>query len=278
MKKFLLILLALLCVSLPALASDALVDTADLLTAYEEQSLREEIAAIRNEYGLDVAIVLKDSYSGSSIMRYAADYYEAQGYGEDGLLFLLTMYEREYTTVTHGQAISIFTDYGLDRIHDKITPYLSSGDYYGAMTRYLRSIRQEIEQYIQRAENGAAYDHGYSELPMSWSLVTVQLTPWEQMVEIAPIILIAAFVIALIVALVLKGQMKSVRRQSGASSYVRDGSFQLTRVQDIYLYTTTHRRKIETNSNSGNRSGGSGGSSTFRSSSGGSFGGRSGKF
>ena len=111
---------------------------------------------------------------------------------------------------------------------------------------------------------------------MSWSLVTVQLTPWGQMVEIAPIILIAAFVIALIVALVLKGQMKSVRRQSGASSYVRDGSFQLTRVQDIYLYTTTHRRKIETNS--GNRSGGGGGSSTFRSSSGGSFGGRSGKF
>lgn len=263
MKKFLLILLALLCVSLPALASDALVDTADLLTAYEEQSLREEIAAIRNEYGLDVAIVLKDSYSGSSIMRYAADYYEAQGYGEDGLLFLLTMYEREYTTVTHGQAISIFTDYGLDRIHDKITPYLSSGDYYGAMTRYLRFIRQ----YLEQAESGDAYD--------IYNPVTL-VTPWERMVEIAPMILIGAFVIALIVALVLKGQMKSVRRQSGASSYVRDGSFQLTRVQDIYLYTTTHRRKIETNS--GNRSGGGGGSSTFRSSSGGSFGGRSGRF
>ncbi|MBQ2977592.1 MAG: TPM domain-containing protein [Clostridia bacterium] len=276
MKRFLLILLALLCVSLPALAGEFLVDTADLLMSYEEESLREEMAAIRNEYGLDVAIVLKNSYSGSSIMHYAADYYEAQGYGEDGLLFLLTMYEREYTTVTHGSAISIFTDYGLDRIHENITPYLSNGDYYGAMSRYLRFIRQYLEQYHQQLENGGAYDHGYSEWPMGQSLVTVHLTPWGQMLEIAPMILIGAFVIALIVALVLKSQMKSVRRQSGAASYVRDGSFHLSRVQDIYLYTTTHRRKIETNS--GNRSGGGGGSSTFRSSSGGSFGGRSGRF
>lgn len=262
MKRFLLILLALLCVSLPALASEAVIDTADLLLDSEEAALREEIAAIESEYGLDVAIVLKNSYSGSSIMRYAADYYEAQGYGEDGLLFLLTMYEREYTTVTHGKAIGIFTDYGLDAIHGDITPYLSNGDYYGAMSRYLRHIRR----YAEQAENGEAYD--------VYNQVTLQ-TPLERTAEIAPFILIGALVIALIVALVLKSQMKTVRRQSGAASYVKEGSFQLTRMQDIYLYTTTRRRKIETNNNSGGRSGGS---TTFRSSSGGSFGGRSGKF
>ena len=262
MKKFLLILLALLCVSLPAMAGERVIDHADLLSDSEEAALRNDIAAIQSEYGLDVAIAFEDSYSGYSIMRYAADYYEAQGYDEDGLLFLLTMYEREYTTVPHGAAIQIFTDYGLDAIHENITPYLSAGDYFGAMNRYLRHIRR----YIQQAESGEAYDVD--------NQVTLQ-TPWERMVEIAPIILIAAFVIALIVALVLKSQMKTVRRQAGAASYVKDGSFQLTRVQDIYLYTTTRRRKIETESSSGGRSGGS---STFRSSSGGSFGGRSGKF
>ena len=261
MKRFLLILLALLCVSLPALAGEYVIDEADLLSSLEEESLRSEIADIRSEYGMDVAIVLKNSYSGSSIMRYAADYYESQGYRNNGLLFMLALYEREYTTVTHGSAISVFTDYGLDSIHEDITPYLSSGDYYGAMSRYLRHIRR----YIQQAENGAPYD--------IYNRVTLG-TPWERMVEIAPVILIVALVIALIVALVLKSQMKSVRRQSGAASYVREDSFRLTRAQDIYLYTTTRRRKIETNTNSG----GGGGSTTFRSSSGGSFGGRSGKF
>ena len=263
MKRFLLILLVLLCASLPALAGEYVIDREDLLFSSEEEALRSEIAAIRSDYGLDVAIAFEDSYSGFSIMRYAADYYEAQGYGEDGLLFLLTMEEREFTTVTQGAAIQIFTDYGLDMIHEDITPYLSDGNYYEAMERYLQHVRR----YIEQAQTGEVYD--------IYNPVTLR-TPWERMTEIAPIILIVAFVIALIVALVLKGQMKTVRRQVGAASYVRDGSFQLTRTQDIYLYTTTRRRKIETNSNSGGRSGG--GSSTFRSSSGGSFGGRSGKF
>ena len=77
----------------------------------------------------------------------------------------------------------------------------------------------------------------------------------------------------LMVMAMLKSQMKTVRRKAAAGDYVEAGSFQLSRRQDIYLYTTTVRRKIESNSG---RSGG--GSSTFRSSSGGSFGGRSGKF
>ena len=70
-------------------------------------------------------------------------------------------------------------------------------------------------------------------------------------------IVFAALAVGLIVALVLKGQMKTVRRKQNAASYVREGSFNLTRAQDLYLYTTTTRRRIE--SSSGSRSGGGGG-------------------
>ena len=96
-----------------------------------------------------------------------------------------------------------------------------------------------------------------------------------------PIVLGAGLVVALIVVFILKGQMKTVRRKPDANSYVRDGSFQLTRAQDIYLYTTTTRRKIESDNNHGNhgsRGGSGGGSSTFTSSSGNSYGGRGGSF
>lgn len=270
MKRFFLLLLALLSLTLPAMAAEYVADEAGLLSMVEEAALRSEIEEIREETGLDVAILLKNSYSGSSILRYAADCYEARGYGEDGLLFLLTMEERDFATVTSGRAIGIFSDALLDQIHDEITPSLSSGDYYAAMRRYLQNIRAyaapgtNTQAYAAPGESGDVYVSAPH-----------QLSAWERMLDIAPIILIAALVIALIVVLIFKAQMKTVRRQAGAASYVKDGSFQLNRVQDIYLYTTTHRRKIETNTNSG---GHSGGSSTFHSSSGRSYGGRSGKF
>ena len=99
-----------------------------------------------------------------------------------------------------------------------------------------------------------------------------------------PMVLAVGLGVALIVVFILKGQMKTVRRKPDANSYVRDGSFQLTRAQDIYLYTTTTRRKIESDNNHGNHGshgshgGSGGGSSTFTSNSGNSYGGRGGSF
>ena len=61
--------------------------------------------------------------------------------------------------------------------------------------------------------------------------------------------------------------------KDGAYQYVRQGSLQLTRVADIFLYHTTHRQRIERSSG-----GGGGGSSVHISSSGSSHGGGGGKF
>jgi uncharacterized membrane protein YciS (DUF1049 family) len=48
-------------------------------------------------------------------------------------------------------------------------------------------------------------------------------------------------VVALIVTGVMKGQLKSVRRQSYASQYVVQGSFCLQRSQDLFLYRNVTR-------------------------------------
>lgn len=273
MKKFLILLLALLCVSFPALAKEYVIDEADLLSSQEEAALERTIASIAQEYDLDIALAFKNSIQGRDVMRYAADYYIIQGFGrganQDGMLFLLTMEEREYTTVTHGSAIQAFTDYGLDQIHADITPYLTGGEYAQAMERYL----VHVENYLRQARTGPSFDVDNPVRRTGADGLTFSThTPLTQANDVFPIILIIALVIALIVVFVMKGQMKTIRKKAGAASYVKEGSFRLTRQQDIYLYTTTRRRKIESNS------GGSGGSSTFRSSSGGSFGGRSGKF
>ena len=271
MKKFIIALVVLCTLSLPALAdTDRVVDEANLLSSWEETQLQEKIDAIRDTYHMDVAIVTKNSIGYRSINVYTADYFEANNYGmglnKDGLIFLLDMGGREYFTATHGKAITVFTDYGLDTIHSRIVSFLSSGSYYSAFSRYLT----QVEQYLADYQQGTIHDRpGYG-----YAGTATPKTVQEQFMEIVPIVFIGAFVIALIITFCLKNQLKTVRKKQNASSYIQQGSFYLSRSQDIYLYTRTTRRKIETNTGSG----GHGGSSTFRSSSGGSFGGRGGRF
>ena len=53
--------------------------------------------------------------------------------------------------------------------------------------------------------------------------------------------LIAGIVVAFIATLIMKGQLKSVRRVNTASNYVVQGSFQLTGRSDTFLYRNVVR-------------------------------------
>lgn len=265
MKRFLPLFLALMFLAAPALGESRVIDEAGLLTSDQEAALETEIAAIAGDFSFDVVILFKNSIGNQASKYYAADYYDQGGYGygqgKDGILFLLSMAQRDYFILTTGSGIQAFTDYGLDQIEADVAPYLSDGEYATAMERFLR----HVYRYLEQARMDEPYDVN----------TPVELrTPLERVNGIFPILLIVAVVLSLIVAFSLKAQMKTVRRKLGASSYVRDGSFALTRSQDIYLYTTTQRRKIETDSGSH----GGGGSSTFSGSSGTSHGGSGGKF
>ena len=267
MKKLLILLIALLLLSCPALAQEYVIDKADLLSSGEEYALAEKIEAISAAYDLDIVILLENSIN-QAPKYYAADYYDHNGYADHGLLFLLSMAERDYFVLTTGRAISVFTDYGLDQMESIFVPYLSEGDYYEGISAFLALS----EAYLEKAADGSIYDvnSDFRIHPSTRQFYSPSVL--DKANEVFPIVLIIAAVIALITVFALKSQLKTVRRQAGARSYVKEGSFQLTRQQDIYLYTTTRRRKIETSSSS------SGGSSTFSGSSGRSHGGSGGKF
>jgi uncharacterized membrane protein YgcG len=84
---------------------------------------------------------------------------------------------------------------------------------------------------------------------------------------------VLAFAIPGVIVAVWTGQLKSVKKKDLACDYIRQGSFSLDIQQDIFL----HRRVTKTR-RAENSGGGGGSSGSFRSSSGGSFSGRSGKF
>ena len=54
---------------------------------------------------------------------------------------------------------------------------------------------------------------------------------------------IVGIVVAFIVTLIMKGQLKSVRQQRAAANYVVPGSFRLTARSDVFLYRNVVRRE-----------------------------------
>ncbi len=63
------------------------------------------------------------------------------------------------------------------------------------------------------------------------------------------IVIVLALIIAFVVLSTLKAQLKAAKNRADAANYIRDGSFELHVNQDRFLYETTQRRRIQTNTN-----------------------------
>jgi uncharacterized protein len=162
------------------------------------------------------------------------------------------MEDRDWWISTTGYGITAFTDAGIEYLSDRFVPYLSDGDYAGAFDTYA----EQCDTFISQATSGDPYDtHNLPKEPFSFLPN-----------------LIFCFVIGLLIALIataiMKGQLKSVRAQAGASDYVKHGSMNVTHRQDLFLYRDVRRTPKPKDSGSG----------THRSSSGRSHGGGGGKF
>lgn len=240
--KRLLALFLLLCLFLsPVLADNRrVIDEADLLTDAEEQKLEQAIALIQEKYQFDIVLLTKESIGQRDGKKYAGDYYDANGYGfgdrHDGVIFLYVAQGDMYGDTVHftntGRSERILNNEADEMVWNDIKSDIHSRRFASAFARFIQDM-----EYLLEADQ-----------------------PLNRANRILPITGIAGVAIGAMVAFILKSQMKSVRRKSDAMSYIRDGSFQLTRQQDIYLYTTTTRRRIETPSSSGG--GGSHGSFT----------------
>ena len=82
--------------------------------------------------------------------------------------------------------------------------------------------------------------------------------------------LVIGFVVSGIITGMWKNQLKSVEMQRAASSYLKPGSLNISYTRDLFLYRTVNRTEKQKDSD--------GGSSTHKSSSGTTYGGKGGKF
>ena len=238
-----------------------LVDDADLLSDREESRLLEKLDNISEKNKCDVAIITVYSLDGKTATAYADDYFDYNGYGygtnDDGILFLISMEKRDWAISTYGYGITALTDAGQKRIMQECKPYLSKGDYSEAFNIFA----DRCNEFIASARNGKIVDVG--NLPKEPFAVGKNLLTALIIGAVAGVFVITSMI----------SKLKSVHLQASAVDYVKQGSLNVTQRNDIYLYKTVDRTKIESSSSSS-----SGGSHTHHSSSGRSHGGSSGKF
>lgn len=244
---------------------DHITDSAGLLTNNEWQRLEEKAREIEETYGFGVYVVTVDDYldySYGSVMDAAMSIYRqyslGTGKGKDGLMLLLSMSDRDYSLITHGDFGNYaFNDEGRAKMSSFFLDDFGNNDWYAGFSDYLTWS----EDYLQTAKDGDPYSS--QRIPMSSS---------ERFLAIMTRVLIilgVSLITAFIYVGVLNSKMKSVAEATRAGTYV-SGNLNLTKKVDRFSFATQSKVKISTE-----KSGGSGGSRSGRS---GGFSGTSGKF
>lgn len=271
MTSLLLAVLLLMCLALPVGANSVshIADDAGLLYFEEIAALEEKAAGLYASYGIDAVILTIDSLGGVSAQDYADDYYDHNGYGADGVLFLLAMEEREWYISTCGTVIYALTDYGIQQLGEGILTYLSAGSWYDGFDFFL----DRLPYYLDAYGSGTPVD-GYADYSRDYyhgQQDEVVYYPQEKEPSFLLSLLIGLAVGGIAIA-VMRTMMNTKRAQRGASAYMKENSWNLSMYRDIFLYSNVSKTRRQQSSSSG------GGSSVHRSSGGRRHGGGGGRF
>ena len=237
------------------------VDSAKVLTTEELESLKSKLAQISDENNIDVGVVTVDYLDGKSAQEFANDLFEQNKFGKgenrDGILLLVATKDREWAMSTHGSAKEAFNEEGLDYLSGEFLPYLSDDDFYSAFENFADNAQELGTMYVAGDPYGEGEYVDDENYPVDENIVEeekgINNEVW------IPLSIVMGCAISLIIMMMYKSQLKSVKSESRADDYLID--MKLVKSQDILLYRTvtrTMRPKNENNSNDFS-SGGSGG-------------------
>ena len=262
------------------------VDDAGLLSAEQIALLEVKAQSMADEYEMDVAIVTVWSLDGKSSEGFADDYFDYNGYGvgsdRSGVLLLLAMEHRDWAISTCGQAIYALPDPSIRSVFSQIAGYLSADEYYLALEAYLNTLEPYLEAYAVGTPadgHAGAYTGPGTYIPgtQDQSVHYAEEAGFRWSAKKFLIALAVGVIAAAVTLLIMRRRMNTARKQRGADSYMKPGSYALNRQHDIFLYSQVHKvRRAENNTGGGGHRGG--GSGIHRSSSGRSHGGSHGKF
>ena len=253
------VLSLVLCISVSAENyAPRLWDDADILTESEESILISQLDEISERQMVDIVVHTVWSIGEYSAQDAADNIFEnyRYGMGEDRncILLLVSMEYHDWHITTAGYGITAVTDAGIAYIEENMVPYLSDGEYIEAFSAYA----DICDTFITMAKSGNPFDA--DDLPKEPFPVLRNLI----------VCLVIGIIAGWIVVSKMKAELITVRHQTGAAVYTRQGSMNVTGSKDIFLYRTVSKTE-KSDSNSAK-------SGTHKTSSGTTVGGGGGKF
>ena len=244
-------------------------DDAGILTSDENTELEAYAQSVSETYGVGVYIVTIDDYSDyyddpyETAWQIYHEYTLGEGDDRDGVILLLSMDNRKFATFFYGpQAEYAFNAYGQELLEGYFLDDFRADDWANGCRHFLSGC----EYFLSQAASGDPVRQGdYSsggDSSQDSSVSPLRFISWR----IIGWIVFSSMFFSLIVCVLLKGKMRSVRKASAANAYV-SGELNLTASRDQYTHTTETRTRIEHESSGGSHAesggGGSGRSGSF---------------
>lgn len=211
-------------------------DKAELLTQEEY----DELNKMANEYGAkretDIIILTTNNMENIDVVDMTEDFYDEMGLGYDkafgnAVILTLDMNNRDVYLAGFYKAEKYLDDGRLDKIRNKITPYLSNGDY-----------KLAFEKYIKTSYKYMGFEPGVNPDNILFSI-------WFQL---GAAIAIGGIVVGIMAY--RSGGRVTVNRKT----YEDAGSSGIVDRQDRYIRTTVTKTKIQKNTGGGSGGGGGG--------------------
>lgn len=221
-------------------------DKAGLLKGSEPQQLLETLEVDSSNSDCNIVVLTTNQgLSESAIQSYADNYYRTNVQDKTQSNFCITLTvdissrKVDVGTYNPGSKRNL-NDKAKDELREYVTSDLSDGKYYKAFTKYSnRASEMAVSINEDGSRNKAAF-------------------PWVKRIIIS---LVIGVILAVLICIIIRAQLKSVAMKTNATDYVREGSLNITSQSDRFLYSNvTKTAKPKNNSSGGGYGGGSSGS------------------
>lgn len=258
-----------LAMGIPAAADNTefVRDEYGLLSGDEVQTLESYGQQLFDDRQCGVYLRITEDLGGYSDASDFAEYLyvvEELGYGDDhaGILFVVSMGERDYAVTVYGSAYDVFTDRAVAGMIDDVLSDLSYGDWYEAFETYYADSERLLRDYTYHE---IEYDNDDD-------LIVIDPPAPEKRGANPVILAIGSLMTSLMVCLGLRSKNKTTGERYSAHEYM--SKITMTNRLDLFTHHTVSRVRVSSPPSSG--SGGGGGITTTYHSSG--FHSTSGKF
>lgn len=194
------------------------IDNADILNDEEEALLDEKAREIAENYDCPAYVITVPTLEGYEAWEYNEKLYDelTLGYNGNAVVLMLAMSERKYDIMAHGYGNIAFTDYGKDVMAERFLDDFADDNWYSGFCDYLDTC----SEFLEDAKYGEVFDVSSENGETVVSILNVRNIEFK-FIGIA-VILVISCVIALVICLLLRAQMKTAKMATAAENYAKE--------------------------------------------------------